>query len=53
MLGDLADMKEAVRPGKDFHEGAEIHQANHLAQIDLAHFRLGSEVLDDLNGLSG
>ena len=38
VLGDLADVQQAVGAGEDLDERAEIDQPHHLAQIGLAHF---------------
>src|ERR1035441_3722689 len=53
VLGDLADVQQAVGSREDFHEGPEIHQPHHFAEIGLADFGGGSEVADDLDGLVG
>ncbi len=50
MLGDFADVQQTVGAGNDLHEGAKLGQANDLAQISLAYFGNGREVVDHLNG---
>src|SRR5258708_5630212 len=50
MLGDFADVQKAVGAGENLHESAELGQAHHFAQISLANFRHGGEVVDHLNG---
>src|ERR1017187_7000352 len=53
VLGDLADVQQTVGPGEDFHEGPEIHQPHHLAEIGFADFGGGGEIADDLDRLVG
>src|ERR1019366_6880069 len=53
VLGDLADVQQTVGSREDLHEGPEIHQPYHFAEIGLADFGGGSEVADDLDGLVG
>ena len=46
MIGDLADVQEAVAVGHDFHERAEFLDANDLAAVDLADFDFRCDGLD-------
>src|SRR5262249_55913689 len=50
VLGDLADVQEAIGSGDDLHEGAELGDSNDFAQIRLADFRHRGQVVDHLNG---
>ena len=36
LIGDLRDVHEPVPAGEDVHEGAEVHELNHPALVDLA-----------------
>ena len=51
MLGNLADVQQAVGAGEDLDEGAKLRQANHLAQVGLADFGHGGEIADHLQSL--
>src|ERR1022692_2214362 len=53
VLGDLADVQQAVGAGEDLDESAEIHQPHDLAQVGLAHFGHRGDVADDLERLVG
>src|SRR3990172_10444632 len=53
MLGDFADVEQAVGAGKDLNKSAELYQANHLAEVGLAHLRHGRQVANHLNGFVG
>src|SRR6266849_5989979 len=50
MLGDFADMQEAVGAGEELDEGAELREANDFAEIGLADFGAGSDVPNHLQG---
>ena len=51
VLGDLADVQQAVSAREDFHEGAKLDEANHLAQIRLSDLGRGRQVADNLQRL--
>src|SRR5258708_15635066 len=44
MLGDLADVQEAVGAGEKLDEGAELREANDFAEIGLADFGAGGDI---------
>src|SRR5438309_919878 len=46
LVGDLRDVHQAVAPGEDGHESAEIHQARDLAFVHLTHFDIRGDELD-------
>src|SRR5437879_13491565 len=48
MLGDFADVQEAVGAGEKFDESAELRQANDFAEIGFADFGAGSDVANHL-----
>src|SRR5438270_9624709 len=48
MLGDFANVQQAIGARKDFDEGAKISQANDFAQIGFPDFRGGGQVADHL-----
>src|ERR1700730_747013 len=48
VLGDFADVQEAVGAREKLDEGAEFRKAHDLAQIRLADFRAGGDVADQL-----
>src|ERR1700691_2401517 len=48
VLGDLADVQQAVRTRENLDESAEIHQPHHFAQVGLADLGHGGNVADDL-----
>src|SRR5712664_1939206 len=50
MLGDLADVQEAVGAGEKLDEGAELREANDFAEIGLADFGAGGDVTNHLQG---
>src|SRR5438876_3684473 len=50
MLGDFADVQEAVGAGEKFDECAELRQANDFAEIGLADFGAGGDVANHLQG---
>src|SRR5437660_821532 len=50
MLGDFADVQEAVGAGEKFDESAELRQANDFAEIGFADFGAGSDVANHLQG---
>jgi hypothetical protein len=50
MLGDFADVQEAVRAGEEFDEGAELRQANDFTEIGFADFGAGGDVANHLQG---
>src|SRR5216683_7174420 len=50
MLGDFADVQEAVGAGEKLDESAEFREANYFAEIGLADFGAGSDVADHLQG---
>ena len=47
---DLGDVEEAVGAGEDFDEGAELGDADDLAEVGLADFGDGGDVGDHLDG---
>ena len=51
VLGDLADVQQSVGAGEDLDEGAELGEANNLAEIGLADFGNGGEVVDHRESL--
>src|SRR5208283_1801243 len=51
MLGDFADVQQAVCAGNDFDERSEVGQARHRAQICLTHFGGCRDVSDHPQGL--
>src|SRR5581483_3109843 len=51
VLGDLGDVEQAVGAGEDLDEGAELGQADHLAEVGLADLGHRGEVADHLDGL--
>src|SRR5207248_1421935 len=53
VLGDLADVQQAVGAGEDFYKGAEVGQAHDLAQISLANLCRCGEVANHLQRLGG
>ena len=53
MLGDLADVQQAVGAGEDFNERAELDQPDHLAEVGLSEFRHSRQIADHLNGSVG
>src|SRR6266478_4523157 len=50
VLGDLGDVEQPFRPLHDLHEGAELLDALHLAEVDAVQLRLAADVLDDVDG---
>src|SRR5713226_5779097 len=46
MLGDFADVQEAVSAGEKFDESAELREADDFAEIGLADFGAGGDVAD-------
>ena len=48
VLGDFADVQQAVGAGEDFDERAEFREAHHFAEIGLADFGGGGDVADHL-----
>src|SRR5216684_3863471 len=50
MLGDFADVQEAVGAGEEFDKGAEFRKAHDFAEIGLADFGAGGDVADHLQG---
>src|SRR5258708_2601527 len=48
VLGDLADVQQAVGSRNNLHERAELRDPDHLAQISLADFGHGGEIVDHL-----
>src|SRR6266852_6316932 len=46
MLGDFADVQEAVGAGEKLDEGAKLGEANDFAEIGLADFGAGGDVAD-------
>src|SRR5712691_10660045 len=50
MLGDFADVQEAVGAGEKLDKGAEFRKAHHFAQVGLADFGAGGDVADHLQG---
>jgi len=49
MLCDLGDVEKTVGAGKKLDKCAELSQANHLPQVNLADFRHGGDVADDFD----
>ena len=47
--GELADVHEAVLGAEEVNEGAEVHYLDHLAFVDLAGLRIGSDRLDPVD----
>src|SRR5439155_2909204 len=52
VLGQLADVDQAILVGHDLDEGAEGHDAHHLALVILADLDLAGQVANDLLCLS-
>src|SRR5260221_702297 len=50
MLGDLADVQQAIGPRNDFDERAKLGDAHHFAQVRLADFGNGRQIVDHLDG---
>src|SRR5690606_29016997 len=50
LLGQLADVDQAVARAKEVHEGAKIHHLYDLATVDLADLRLGHDRIDPIYG---
>ncbi len=50
VLGDLGDVEETVGAGEDLDEGAELGEADDLAEVGLADLRDGGDVGDHLDG---
>src|SRR5258707_2507792 len=50
MLGDFADVQEAVGAGEKFDEGAKFGEAHDFAKIRFANFGAGGDVADHLQG---
>src|SRR5713226_10702358 len=50
MLGDFADVQEAVGAGEEFDKGAEFRKAHDFAEIGLADFGAGGDVANHLQG---
>jgi len=48
MLGDFADVQEAVGAGEKFDESPELREANDFAEIGFADFGAGSDVANHL-----
>src|SRR5207302_6051716 len=48
MLGDFADVQEAVGAGEKFDESAELRETNDFAEIGFADFGAGSDVANHL-----
>src|SRR5262249_49593434 len=46
LVGDLRDVHQAITPRQDGDEGAEVHQARHLALVDLPDLDVGGDQLD-------
>src|SRR6185437_8838044 len=46
LIVDLRDVHQAVAPGKDGDERAEVHQAGHFTLVDAADFDVGRDQLD-------
>jgi hypothetical protein len=46
MLGDFADVEQAVGAGEDLDEGSELGETNHLAKVGLADLWHGGQVID-------
>src|SRR5947207_4741926 len=53
MVGDFADMQEAIPVGHDLDESAEFFDTNDLATVNLADFDFRGDRLDLLNGPIG
>src|SRR3989338_6420593 len=53
VLRDLGDVRQALHPGKNLHEGPEVGDARDFAEAGLADLRLGRDLLDDLDRLEG
>src|SRR5260370_39114352 len=51
MVGELGDVHQPVLVGEHLDEGAEGHDANDLALVDLAHLDLVGEALDPIDCL--
>src|ERR1051326_3653292 len=51
VFGYFADVEETVSARKDLDKGAEIHEADDLTQVGLAHFGGSSEIRDNLDSL--
>ena len=51
MIGQFGDVNEPLLGGEDFDEGAEGHEANHLAGVDLPDLNIAGEVFDHLSRL--
>src|SRR5262245_14696735 len=47
LVGDLRDVDETFDARKDLDEGAEVHDANDLADVDLSELGLGGQLADD------
>src|SRR5713226_770629 len=50
MLGDFADVQEAVGAREKLDEGAEFREAHDFAEVGLADFGAGGDVADHLQG---
>src|SRR5689334_16923525 len=46
LVRDLRDVHQAIAAREDRDEGAEVHQAHHLALVDAAHFDVRRDELD-------
>src|SRR5258708_20643847 len=46
MLGDFADVQEAVGAGEEFDESAELRETNDFAEIGFADFGAGGNIAD-------
>ena len=53
VLGDFADVQQAVGAGEDFDERAEFLNANHLAPVNPSDFDFGGDTLDVLDRALG
>src|SRR5262249_35428276 len=54
MLGNFADVQQAIGAGKQLDEGAELGEPHYLAEIGLANFGGGSDFADHLQrGVGG
>mmetsp|Transcript_78776 Transcript_78776/g.218920 ORF Transcript_78776/g.218920 Transcript_78776/m.218920 type:complete len:772 (-) Transcript_78776:1232-3547(-) len=53
LVGDLADVQQAVLAREQVHEGAEVQDLDDRAFVDLADFDLGRDLLDALLGQRG
>ena len=51
MLGNFADVEQAVGAGEEFDEGAKFREADDFAEIGLADFGAGGDIADHLEGL--